>query len=129
MGFDSDQVHLMKGCRWLEGHQIPWKSVTVPYLEQPEKVVAVVEEIKLTKPRAVIVIASHSTGLPGLIAGGLREENILVFGVRSSAPSGQSVTEDGTFNVSALPPGINVAYCGFNNPGFATACEMAAKLP
>lgn len=128
MATDSDQVHTMRGCNWLDDQGIPWKSVTVPCFSQTEKLSEVVEEIKATHPLAVIVIAGHSTGLPGLIAAGIGEAKIMVFGVRSSVPSGPSMIEDGTFNVSALPKGINVAYAGFNNPGFASACEMAAKL-
>lgn len=77
---------------------------------------------------SIIACAATMTGLPGVIAGAVKDKNISVFGVRTTKMPGPAIIEDASSAISSMPEGVPLAYCGFNQKGFLHACMIAAKI-
>jgi phosphoribosylcarboxyaminoimidazole (NCAIR) mutase len=80
--------------------------------------------------KVIIGVAASATGLPGVIAGMVREcaKKILVLGVRFEANPGMRAIEDMSFGLSMMPEGVPLAYTGYNEKGFLHACLLAVRI-
>lgn len=128
IGSESDKIFLRKGLEYLEGKRIKYKVVVSSTHREPQKTSARINKLLKEKGLKVIIGgAATATGLPGVIAGYLKETHISIFGVRFTKEPGQSIIEDATFNLSSMPSGVPLAYTGYNEKGFLHACLLAER--
>lgn len=128
IGSESDRKHLKKGLDFLKTKNISYEITVISCHRQPERAPEVVDLIHRSKPRVIIAGAGTATGLPGVLAGYLRHDKTVVLGVRFTAKPMADSIEDSSFNLSAMPTGVPLAYCGYNEKGFLFACQLAEKI-
>ena len=128
IGSENDKSFLNEGLEYLEDHKIPNKVIVSSVHRNPEQIEQIIKvTLNEGKNRFVICGAATATGLPGVVAGHLRDRDIVVLGVRFTKMPGQNIIEDATFNLSSMPKGVPFAYTGYNEKGFLHACMMAVK--
>lgn len=126
IGSRSDTKFLEEGLNFLREKGVVHCVYILSVHREPNTAVSEIKKVLKRNSEAVIVGAA--TGLPGVVAGYFQNKDIPIFGVRFSASHGPAIIEDATFNLSAMPKGVPLAYCGYNEKGFLHACMMAAKL-
>ena len=128
IGSENDKIFLAAGLDYLTQQKVKHEVVVVSCHREPENVPAKIEMIRKSGARAVIAGAATATGLPGVIAGYLRKEKVVVLGVRFSNKPTAGMIEDASFSFSAMPSGVPMTYCGFNEKGFTNACQLAWRI-
>ncbi len=129
VGSTSDEPFLRKGLEYLNEQDVKYEVIVSSAHREPQKTGAKVITLLENKNLKVIIGgAATATGLPGIIAGYLKEMYIPIFGVRFTKEPGQSIIEDATFNLSSMPSGIPLAYTGYNEKGFFHACILATRI-
>jgi phosphoribosylaminoimidazole carboxylase PurE protein len=129
VGSSSDDPFLRSGLEYLKGCSIKREVIICSTHREPQKTSArILKSLKNKNLKVIIGGAATATGLPGVIAGYLKETNIPIFGVRFTKEPGQSLIEDATFNLSSMPSGVPLAYTGFNEKGFLHACMIATRI-
>ncbi|MFC1640441.1 AIR carboxylase family protein [Patescibacteria group bacterium] len=129
VGSESDEAFLHEGLKYLQVNQVSHEVIITSTHRKPrETAEKIVDVMRNEGFRVAICGAATATGLPGVIAGYLRETNIPIFGVRFTKEPGQSIIEDATFNLSSMPSGVPLAYTGYNEKGFMNACVLAARI-
>ena len=95
---------------------------------EPEQTIRTVRELLTAHPKIKVIIAgAHTaTGLPGVVAGMVKDSGVVVLGVRFTPTV--NINQDGQFNLSEMPSGVPMAYTGHNLEGFLSACKMAIKI-
>ena len=128
IGSESDRVHLSAGLEFLRKNNLEFEVLVISCHREPEMLPEVISILRNKNPRLVIAGAATATGLPGVIAGYLRKEKVVVLGVRFIAKPSAGIMEDASFLLSSMPRGVPLTYCGFNEKGFLFACEIAVKI-
>jgi 5-(carboxyamino)imidazole ribonucleotide mutase len=128
IGSRSDQKFLEEGLIFLKNRGIGNYVYICSVHRDPREAVCRIEEAIDRKPEVIIAGAATATGLPGMVAGFAQNRKFPVLGVRFSHQPGAALLEDASFNLSAMPKGVPLAYCGYNQKGFLHACMLAAKL-
>src|SRR3989339_1275618 len=129
VGSSSDEPFLRAGLEYLKEHNIKYKVIVCSTHREPQKTSAIIlESLENKNLKVIIGGAATATGLPGVIAGYLKETLIPIFGVRFTKEPGQSLIEDATFNLSSMPSGVPLAYVGYNEKGFLHACMLATRI-
>lgn len=128
IGSESDRVYLKKGLDFLRSKNISYDITVISCHREPEKAPEVVRLIRQNKPSVIIAGAATATGLPGVLAGYLRQDKTVVLGVRFTPNPSAGTIEDASFHLSAMPSGVPLAYCGYNEKGFLFACQLAEKI-
>ncbi len=129
VGSSSDEPFLSGGLEYLNERGVKYEVIISSTHREPQKTSTKILELLENKNLKVIIGgAASATGLPGIIAGYLKETNIPIFGVRFTKEPGQSLIEDATFNLSSMPSGVPLAYTGFNEKGFLHACMLATRI-
>ena len=129
IGSANDKPFLGKGLDYLKEQKIKFEIIVASTHREPQKTSEIIlKSLKNKSLKVIIGGAATATGLPGVIAGYLKETNIPIFGVRFTKEPGQSIFEDATFNLSSMPSGVPLAYTGYNEKGFFHACLLAARI-
>ncbi|MFA5358225.1 MAG: AIR carboxylase family protein [Patescibacteria group bacterium] len=129
IGSSSDEHFLHDGLEYLNQHSVKHEVIVSSTHREPQKTNAkIIESLKNKNLKVIIGGAATATGLPGVIAGYLKERSIPIFGVRFTKNPGQSLIEDATFNLSSMPNGVPLAYTGYNEKGFLHACILAERI-
>jgi phosphoribosylaminoimidazole carboxylase PurE protein len=129
IGSSSDETFLRDGLEYLKEQNIEYDLIISSTHREPQVTSAkIIKSLENKNLKVIIGGAASATGLPGVIAGYLKETNISIFGIRFTKNSGQSIIEDATFNLSSMPIGVPLAYTGFNEKGFIHACMLAARI-
>ncbi len=76
----------------------------------------------------LIACAATMTGLPGVAAGIKAVNGPIVLGVRMSKSPQGDYNENGSASLSAMPSGVPLAYCGYNEKGFLHPCMLAETI-
>lgn len=129
IGSSNDEIFLRDGLEYLKKKKIKYDLIISSTHREPQKTSAeIIKSLENKNLKVIIAGAASATGLPGVIAGYLKETSITIFGVRFTKNPGQSIIEDATFNLSSMPSGVPLAYTGFNEKGFLHACMLAARI-
>ncbi|MDH4330741.1 MAG: AIR carboxylase family protein [Candidatus Moranbacteria bacterium] len=129
IGSENDKPFLEKGLKYLSENKISYKVIVSSTHRQPKETSEkILELLDNKKVKIIIGGAASATGLPGVIAGYLKETNIMIFGVRFTKNPGPTIIEDASFHLSAMPSGVPLAYTGYNENGFLHACMLAARI-
>jgi 5-(carboxyamino)imidazole ribonucleotide mutase len=129
VGSSSDEPFLRDGLEYLKRQHIKYEVIISSTHREPQKTSArILKSLENKNLKVIIGGAATATGLPGVIAGYLKETTIPIFGVRFTNDPGQCLIEDATFNLSSMPSGVPLAYTGFNEKGFLHACMLAARI-
>ncbi|PLX27243.1 hypothetical protein C0583_04375 [Candidatus Parcubacteria bacterium] len=122
---ENDKVFLNKGLDFLRNHHIEPHIVVSSIHRTPGESTEKIECYVAKNHGVIIAGATTATGLPGIVAGYTQHTKTIVLGVRFSKKTKGDYNEDGSFCVSAMPEGIPLAFCGYNDVGFFHACVMA----
>ena len=129
IGSSSDEKFIRDGLRLLKKCQVRYEIIVSSTHREPQKTSEkIIKALRKNNLKVVIGGAASATGLPGVIAGYLKDKSIPIFGVRFTKNPGQSIIEDATFNLSSMPTGVPLAYTGFNEKGFFHACMLAVSV-
>ena len=127
IGSKSDHKFMTEGLTLLKDKGVGHFVMECSVHRKPEEAIITIEGLTKGNPEVIIAGAATATGLPGITAGYLQKYGILILGVRFSHEQ-TSIMEDMAFNLSAMPKGVPLAYCGYNEKGFLHACMMAINL-
>lgn len=129
IGSSSDEPFLRDGLEYLKQQNVEYEVVVSSTHREPQKTgERILQSLENKDLRVIIGGAASATGLPGVIAGYLKDTSIPIFGVRFTKEPGQFLIEDATFNLSSMPGGVPLAYTGFNEKGFLHACMLAVRI-
>lgn len=129
IGSSNDEFFLKDGLDYLQERNIAYQIIITSTHRDPQNTHdLILKSLENKNLKVIIGGAATATGLPGVIAGYLKESKISIFGVRFTKEPGQSIIEDATFNLSSMPGGVPLAYTGYNEKGFMHACILASRI-
>jgi phosphoribosylcarboxyaminoimidazole (NCAIR) mutase len=125
---ESDLPITGEGFTYLK--KFPHESFVGSVHRDPVGTISQIEAILDAVPsiKVIIAVAHTATGLPGIVAGLIKKTTTVVIGVRRTTNPQDSGTEDGAFNLSAMPFGVPMLYAGYNEQGFTHACLIASDI-
>lgn len=128
IGSESDKKFINEGLEYLGKSNINYEVMVSSTHREPLKTSeSILKALENSNIKVIISGAATATGLPGIVAGYLKDTRIAIFGVRFIKEPGPGIIEDASFNLSSMPSGVPLAYTGYNEKGFLHACMLAKR--